>query len=165
MTADVCARLRELHGDGVEPAAIADLDSDATAIAVRPEALAHVMRSLRDEASLGFEMLLDASAVDHAPRTPRFELAYQLLSVENDVRVTVRVVLSDDDPRVDSVSEIWPSADWFEREIWDLHGLRFIGHPNLERLFLDVSFEGHPLRKDFPKRGAPLPRSEEGSAG
>ena len=161
MTPDVCARLRALHGDVVEPAPIAEAGAGGAAVSVRPGALADVMGSLREDPQLRFEMLLDAAAIDHAPRTPRFELAYQLRSVEHEARLTVRVTLADDDPRVGTLTGLWPSADWLEREIWDLHGLRFIGHPKLERLFLGERFQGHPLRKDFPgAAGSSTPRQE-----
>jgi NADH-quinone oxidoreductase subunit C len=137
----------------------ADL-GDATARVATPRIL-EVMALLREDAELGFEMLTDLTAVDHlgggAGDGERFEVVYHLYSVEKNHRVRVKVRVSEDQASVDSVVSLWPSANWMEREVWDLYGIHFRGHPDLRRILLYDEFEGHPLRKDYPKeRRQPL---------
>ncbi|GAA5181170.1 NADH-quinone oxidoreductase subunit C [Niveibacterium umoris] len=115
---------------------------------------------LRDSAELGFEQLIDLCGVDyssHATRSgsvPRFAAVAHLLSVSHNWRLRLRTFAqSDSFPVVDSVSTVWPSANWFEREAFDLYGLMFEGHPDLRRILTDYGFVGHPFRKDFPVSG------------
>ncbi|EFP65159.1 NADH-quinone oxidoreductase chain 5 [Ralstonia pickettii] len=119
-----------------------------------------VMRTLRDDASLKFEQLIDLCGVDYADygdgawNGPRFAAVSHLLSITHNWRVRVRVFAPDDDlPVVASVTTIWNSADWYEREAFDLYGLVFEGHPDLRRILTDYGFIGHPFRKDFPVSG------------
>jgi len=119
-----------------------------------------VMHTLRDDASLKFEQLMDLCGVDYADygngawNGPRFAAVSHLLSITNNWRVRVRVFAPEDDfPVVPSVTTIWSSADWFEREAFDLYGLVFEGHPDLRRILTDYGFIGHPFRKDFPVSG------------
>lgn len=119
-----------------------------------------VMRTLRDDASLKFEQLIDLCGVDYADygdgawNGPRFAAVSHLLSITHNWRVRVRVFAPDDDlPVVSSVTTIWNSADWFEREAFDLYGVVFEGHPDLRRILTDYGFIGHPFRKDFPVSG------------
>jgi NADH-quinone oxidoreductase subunit C len=123
---------------------------DATAI-VRPEELVSVMRFLRDAPGLEFEMLADATAVDYLGESPRFEVVYHLYSLTRNHRLRVKLRVGEEKPEVDSLIPVWPAANWLEREIWDMYGIRFRGHPDLRRLLLYEEFEGHPLRKDYPK--------------
>ena len=118
------------------------------------------LRMLRDHPELRFEMLIDLCGVDYStygdvPREgPRFAVVYHLLSLANNWRARVRVFVPDDAfPIVDSVIEIWPAANWFEREAFDLYGIVFSGHPDLRRLLTDYGFIGYPFRKDFPLSG------------
>jgi len=118
------------------------------------------MRILRDDPLLGFEMLVDLCGVDyHTYRDvewegPRFAVVSHLLSVNNNWRLRVRVFCPDDDlPRVASVIRIWPAANWYEREAFDLFGIVFEGHDDLRRILTDYGFVGHPFRKDFPVSG------------
>jgi NADH-quinone oxidoreductase subunit C len=118
------------------------------------------LRMLRDRSELRFEMLIDLCGVDYStygdvPREgPRFAVVYHLLSLANNWRVRVRVFVPDDAfPIVGSAIEIWPAANWFEREAFDLYGIVFSGHPDLRRLLTDYGFIGHPFRKDFPLSG------------
>jgi NADH-quinone oxidoreductase subunit C len=127
----------------------ADL-GDATAL-VDPGSLLAIMRFLRDEPGLDFEMLTDATAVDWLGQSPRFELVYHLYSLKRNHRVRIKARVPENDPEIASLVSLWPSADWMEREIWDLYGIRFKGHPDLRRILLYEEFEGHPLRKDYPK--------------
>jgi NADH-quinone oxidoreductase subunit C len=129
---------------------------DATAV-VRASQLVDAMRFLRDDPALAFEMLTDVCAVDYLPRVPRFEVVYHLYSVAKNHRLRVKVLVDGDAPGVPSVTPLWESANWMEREVFDLYGIRFDGHPDLRRILLYDEFEGHPLRKDYPKeRRQPL---------
>ncbi|MGM3274099.1 NADH-quinone oxidoreductase subunit C [Ralstonia sp. 24A2] len=119
-----------------------------------------VMHTLRDDTALKFEQLMDLCGVDYADygngawNGPRFAAVSHLLSITNNWRVRVRVFAPEDDfPVVPSVTTIWSSADWFEREAFDLYGLVFEGHPDLRRILTDYGFIGHPFRKDFPVSG------------
>lgn len=119
-----------------------------------------VAKQLRDDRSFGFEQLIDLCGVDYqtygdgAYDDPRFAAVLHLLSVANNWRLRVRVFASDDDlPIVPSVVDIWNSANWYEREAFDLYGIVFEGHPDLRRILTDYGFIGHPFRKDFPVSG------------
>lgn len=134
---------------------------DATAVVAR-EALLDVLRYCRDEPGLAFEMLMDLTAVDYSRYPgredgPRFEVVYHLYSLTHNHRVRIKVPVGEDDPVVPSATGLWPIANWMEREVWDMFGVRFAGHPDLRRLLLYESFVGHPLRKDYPiNRRQPL---------
>lgn len=123
---------------------------DATAVVDRGRIL-DVMRFLRDDPECAFEMLADLTAVDYLPDRPRFEVVYHLLSVSRKQRVRVKARVPEDDPEIESLIPVWPAANWMEREIWDLYGITFRNHPDLRRILLYEGFEGHPLRKDYPK--------------
>ena len=106
-------------------------------------------QALRDQ--LNFDLLSDITAVDYwQKKTPRFEVVYQLVSLASRRRLRLRVPVPDDDPAVDSLTPLWPGANFLEREVWDLYGIRFTGHPDLRRILLYDEFQGHPLRKDYP---------------
>jgi NADH-quinone oxidoreductase subunit C len=118
------------------------------------------LRTLRDRPDLRFEMLIDLCGVDYSTygdvphEGPRFAVVYHLLSLANNWRVRVRAFVPDDAfPIIGSAIEIWPAANWFEREAFDLYGIVFSGHPDLRRLLTDYGFIGHPFRKDFPLSG------------
>ena len=129
---------------------------DATAVVDKARIL-DVLRLLRDDPALQFEMLSDVTAVDLMPRTPRFEVVYHLYSVARNHRVRVKAPVPEEDPVLASAVPLWPSANWLEREVWDMYGIRFEGHPDPRRLLLYEEFQGHPLRKDYPKeRRQPL---------
>ncbi len=129
---------------------------DATA-RIAASSLLDVLRLLRDDPALEFEMLTDLTAVDYLGETPRFEVVYHFYSVAKNHRLRIKVRVSEQAPEVDSATSLWPSANWMEREVWDMYGIRFAGHPDLRRLLLYEEFEGHPLRKDYPKeRRQPL---------
>jgi NADH-quinone oxidoreductase subunit C len=129
-------------------------------LVVDPKHLIATMTALRDVPRLRFETLIDACGVDYSAHEnrawegPRFAVVYHLLSLSNNQRIRVRAFAADDDfPVVPSVVEVWPSANWFEREAFDLYGIVFDGHPDLRRLLTDYGFVGHPFRKDFPLSG------------
>jgi len=108
---------------------------------------------LRDDVQLQYEMLSDVTCVDWYPNEPRFEVVYQLFSIPNKRYLRLKVKLSSGDPSVDSLVPIWPGANFFEREVFDLFGIRFDQHPNLTRIMMPENWEGHPLRKDYPVEG------------
>lgn len=123
-------------------------------VVLKREHLLEVCTFLRDEPSLDFKMPIDVCGVDYAEhREKRFEVVYHLYSVTQKHRIRLKVELMEDDPVVPSLMPIWRGVDWFEREAWDMYGIRFEGHPNLQRILLYEEFEGHPLRKDYPQRG------------
>ncbi len=111
-----------------------------------------VMRFLRDDPRCQFWNITDVTAVDWPGRERRFDVVYHLLSPKHNVRLRVKVETDETTP-VDSIIEVFPGADWFERETYDLYGVLFVGHPDMRRILTDYGFEGHPLRKDFPLTG------------
>ncbi len=119
---------------------------------VEKEDIAKLLIFLRDDVNCQFKQLMDICGVDYPERPQRFEVVYNLLSLVHNNRVTVKVML-DDNSSIPSVSKVFSSADWWEREIWDLFGIFFSGHPDLRRILTDYGFDGHPLRKDFPLTG------------
>jgi NADH-quinone oxidoreductase subunit C len=136
-----------------------EVDRGQLTVAVSAADAAEAFRLLRDDASLAFTIMIDLLGVDyqgHATVTdrPRYAVVYNLLSITHNMRVRVRVDCPDDDfPALDSVIGIWPAANWFEREAFDLYGIVFRGHPDLRRILTDYGFVGHPFRKDFPVFG------------
>jgi NADH-quinone oxidoreductase subunit C len=122
-------------------------------IIVRPDHLSALAEFLFSDAELAFTYLSDVTGVDRFPIEPRFELNYHLLSLSRRDAIRLRVRVPGDAPVVDSVVSLWPTANWHEREIFDLLGVRFTGHPNLKRMLLPDDWEGHPLRKDYPVEG------------
>ncbi|HEY8122814.1 MAG TPA: NADH-quinone oxidoreductase subunit C [Myxococcota bacterium] len=147
-------RLIEAHGAALQ-STHANL-GDATAL-VDPARLVDVMRFLRDDAECQFDMLTDVTAVDYLGEEPRFEMVYHLYSLAKNKRLRVKARVGERAPEIATLCELWPSANWMEREVWDLYGIRFLGHPDLRRILLYEEFQGHPLRKDYPKeRRQPL---------
>jgi NADH-quinone oxidoreductase subunit C len=124
-----------------------------TTIVVPRELLSGAAARCRDDAKLKFNLLSDATCVDRYPIEPRFELNYHLVSIPRRDKVRLRVWLGGQDPVVDSLVPVWPGANWLEREIFDLFGIRFNGHPDLRRILLPDDWEGHPLRRDYPVEG------------
>ncbi|MEZ2130263.1 MULTISPECIES: NADH-quinone oxidoreductase subunit C [unclassified Sinorhizobium] len=116
------------------------------------ENLIALLTFLRDDARCGFVNLTDICGVDWPQRPERFDVVYHLLSPRQNLRVRVKVATGEDQP-VPSACGVYPGADWFERETWDMYGVLFTGHPDLRRILTDYGFEGHPLRKDFPTTG------------
>ena len=125
------------------------LDLQATLYVSRDDVPA-VARALRDHPELGFALLVEITAVDFWPREPRFELVYTLVSIEHRLRARLKVRLHGDDAHVATVSDVWPAANWLEREVWDMFGIVIDGHPDLRRLLMPEDWDGYPLRKDYP---------------
>jgi len=124
-----------------------------TTIVVPRKILRTVAEHCRDHAELQFNLLTDATCVDRFPHEPRFELSYHLVSIPRRDKIRLKVRLSGSDAVVDSLVPVWPGANWLEREIFDLFGIRFEGHPDLRRILLPEDWEGYPLRKDYPVEG------------
>jgi NADH-quinone oxidoreductase subunit C len=120
---------------------------------IRPQCLRRVCEFLRDAPELQFKFLADLTAVDRHPQELRFETVYHLLSLKLNERLRLKVRLPGTDPRVESMVAVWPAANAFEREVFDLFGIVFEGHPYLERILMPEDWEGHPLRKDYPVQG------------
>lgn len=122
-------------------------------LTVNGENIVKILRFLRDDPECLFETLVDITATDQPQRHPkRFDVVYNLLSLSQNNRIRVKIPLSETD-QIPSVIEVYPTADWLEREIWDMFGIPFSAHPDLRRILSDYGFEGHPLRKDFPLTG------------
>src|SRR5215470_11009196 len=118
---------------------------------VNPTRLLDVARFVRDEPALRFDMPIDVTAVDYLGRQPRFEVVYHLYSTGHRHRLRLKARVPEADPSIPSVTPVWAGANWLERETYDMYGIRFSGHPDLRRIYLYDEFEGHPLRKDYPK--------------
>ena len=114
--------------------------------------LTSLLRYLHDDTKMQFWCLIDICGVDYPSRENRFDVVYHLLSPTQNARIRVKVATNETDP-LPSATEIWPGADWFERECWDMYGILFTGHPDLRRILTDYGFDGHPQRKDFPLTG------------
>ncbi len=114
--------------------------------------IVELLKSLRDDSSLQFQQLIDLCGADYPKRVRRFDVVYHLLSMTRNRRVRITVEVDEDTP-VPSICPVYPAANWFEREAFDMYGIFFAGHPDLRRLLTDYGFHGHPLRKDFPMTG------------
>ncbi|MGQ9682520.1 MAG: NADH-quinone oxidoreductase subunit C [Anaerolineae bacterium] len=141
------------------PESVLDLESayGETTIWLRPQDLPAVARMLRDSPELSYGMLKDCCGLDRLDLglRPRFAVAYLLYSLQHNQSLRLMVAVDDGDS-VPSVCSIWPGANWYEREVYDMYGIMFSGHPNLKRLLTPEGFEGHPLRKDFPLGDIPV---------
>jgi NADH-quinone oxidoreductase subunit C len=124
-----------------------------TTFTIQPEDLREVARFCRDE--LSFDYLIDISSVDNLGEEPRFEVVYELYSMTLAIHLRIKLAVSEEVGAVDTVSDIWPTADWHEREIYDMMGIRFNNHPDLRRILMWDGYPFFPLRKDFPLEGLP----------
>lgn len=148
----ILARLRDRFGDRVVETHAHR--GDHTAVLAR-DALVDALRMCRNDGDLRFDLLVDITAVDYLKFPgredgPRFEVIYHLCSVPHNHRIRLKVRVEEDDAVVPSATGFWPIANWLEREVWDMFGIRFAGHPDPRRLLLYEEFVGHPLRKDYP---------------
>lgn len=129
-----------------------DNERDILKIHTKPENVVRLLYFLRDNNKLSFKQLVDVTAADFIDREDRFEIIYQLLSLRFNLRLTVKVTTNGESP-IPSVESVFSNANWFEREVWDMYGIKFKGHSDLRRILTDYGFEGHPQRKDFPLTG------------
>jgi NADH-quinone oxidoreductase subunit C len=146
----IVQRLHAWDSDAV--AQVIEFRGELTLVVPAPY-LRRTAEYLRTEPGLEFSFLSDISVVDRLPASPRFELNYHLLSIPNRQTLRLRVWATGPDPVVDSMTAVYPTADWHERENFDLFGVRFEGHPDLRRILLPDDWEGYPLRKDYPVEG------------
>ena len=128
------------------------IDRGEVTIEVAPANIASVCGFLKHDQ--GFVRLSAVTAVDRYPAEPRFEVVYHLYSVNPTRRVRLKCRLSGENPEIESVTSVWRGANWYEREVFDLFGVRFLNHPDLRRIMLPETWEGHPLRKDYPVTGS-----------
>jgi NADH-quinone oxidoreductase subunit C len=146
----------EAHPENAAVKALADLatdakfDRDELTITVARESIIAAAKAVQEA---GYNFLEDVTAVDWYPSEPRFQIVYHILSHALKQRVRLVVRLDSDDAAVDSITGVWPSANFYEREIFDLFGVHIGGHPNLKRIMMPEEWEGHPLRKDYPVEG------------
>ena len=149
-THPIVQKLRELAPDAVED--WGTFRGELT-VFVRPAMIQKACELLRDASGLLFKYLSDLTVVDRYPDEPRFEVVYHLLSLQTWERLRLKARVAGDDPTIDSVMPVWPGAEAFENEAYDLFGIRFEGHPGLRRILMPEDWEGHPLRKDYPVQG------------
>jgi len=126
---------------------------DDTALISRDK-IVEAAKFLKEDPELDFNVLIDLTAVDclNLDRPHRFEVVYHFYSIAKKHRARLKVPLTEEDPSVDTLTGLWPGANWFEREVWDMFGVKFNGHPNLQRILMYDEFQGHALRKDYPVR-------------
>ena len=152
MSVEALNRAKELLGDVV--VSTHSYRGDDTVV-LKQDGVLQAMRTMRDDPELKLDFLSDLTAVDYFGREPRFEVVYHFRSFKSGARLRVKVEVAEPEdgsnPVVDSVCELWASANWYEREVWDLYGIKFRGHPDLRRILMYEEFVGHPLRKDYPK--------------
>jgi NADH-quinone oxidoreductase subunit C len=146
---DLAAHLKNRLGDVILDSALA---FGELTVRVAPADIVKTATFLRDDERCRFVSIIDISGADYPYRAQRFDVVYHLLSPTKNLRIRVRVH-ADEETLVPSVTGVWPGADWYERETYDLYGVLFSGHPDLRRILTDYGFEGHPLRKDFPLTG------------
>jgi NADH-quinone oxidoreductase subunit C len=163
MSQEALSRAKELLGGAVTGSHA--YRGDETLV-VDPKRIRDALRTLKDDPSLRMDFLIDLTAVDYLGREPRFEVVYHLRSMTTGQRLRVKAPLAENDdpdraPEIDSVVPLWAGANWLEREVWDLYGIKFVDHPDLRRILMYDEFKGHPLRKDYPKeRRQPLVRRD-----
>jgi len=125
-----------------------------TTIVVKPEKIVDLCRTLKENHNTGFKYLSMIAGLDYFPQSPRFGVVYNLYSHKHHARITLKTMLANDAaPAIDSVVKVWATANWHEREIYDMMGIRFHGHPDLRRILMPADWVGFPQRKDYPLRG------------
>lgn len=152
-------KLKERFGDRI---ASNEAIHGRETVLIKSDGAVDFFRALRDDPEFKFEFLMDLFAIDWLERKPRFDLVYNLKSISLGHRLFVKIQVAFPDPHVASVIDVWKSADWLERETYDMMGIRFDGHPDLRRILLYDAFVGHPLRKDYPfqKRQPLVPETD-----
>jgi NADH-quinone oxidoreductase subunit C len=125
-------------------------DRDELTLTIAPEQIVAAASTVQ---KAGYNFLEDITAVDWFPASPRFQISYAILSHQYKERIRLRVLVDESSPVIDSIIPVWPSANYYEREVFDLFGVRFAGHPNLRRIMMPDDWTGHPLRKDYPVEG------------
>jgi len=144
---------------------ITDFRGDLS-IEIKPDHLLEFCKFVKEDPELDFAMCVDVTAIDWAKRKNRFTTVYHIYSLTKNFNLRIKSTIEDaKNPEIDSVTSVWRSADWYERETWDMYGIKFKNHPDLRRMYMPETFEYFPLRKDFPVMGIPgslpLPKKEE----
>ena len=161
---DALAGIGELVAAGMPDAVIAtEMAFGELNLTVRAERIVELVTFLRDDPGCRFGTLIDITAVDYPSRPTRFEVVWQFLSMYRNQRIRLRAAVAEDAP-VPSITSVMPSANWYEREVFDMFGILFTGHPDLRRILTDYGFRGYPLRKDFPTSGYVEVRYDEEAA-
>ena len=145
---DLASRVASMLGDKVD----SNIAFGELTVSIARETIVEAMTKLRDDPRCQFQVLIDICGVDWPARAERFDVVYHLLSPRLNQRLRVKITTDEDTP-VDSIVGVFPAANWFEREAYDMYGILFSGHPDLRRMLTDYGFRGHPLRKDFPLTG------------
>ncbi len=157
----IIQKIKERFADSVIE--FSDFRNDLSVL-LKKEAIHDVALFLRDDADLKFDMCKDATAIDWARRKNRFTVVYHIYSFKNNIELRLKADLDESDLNTVSLVSVWKSAEWYERETFDMYGINYVNHPDLRRIYLPEEFEYHPLRKDFPLLGIPgslpLPKSE-----
>ncbi|CAH0340336.1 NADH-quinone oxidoreductase subunit C [Rhizobium sp. CECT 9324] len=146
---ELASYLKEMRGALI---ATSEITYGELTLTAKAENIISLLTFLRDDVQCGFVNLIDICGVDYPKREDRFEVVYHLLSPRQNQRIRIKVATGEFKP-VPSACPVFPGADWFERETWDMYGILFTDHPDLRRILTDYGFEGHPLRKDFPTTG------------
>jgi NADH-quinone oxidoreductase subunit C len=143
-------RLKERFADAVQE--VSEVHGELTLVVSR-EQIVDICRVLKDDPDLRYNMLMDVAGVDYLGREPRFEVVYHLYSIPHNSRLRLKVRVAEKDLVVPSVTSVWGTANWHEREAFDMLGIRFSDHPDLRRIYMPDDYPGYPLRKDFPSLG------------
>ena len=162
MESPTVASLRKRFADAIVD--VTERPGETTIIA-RADAIVEVCRALRDDSALQYNFLSTITAVDWLEREPRYDVVYHLMSLSSGAVLRLKIQVGADEqpePEAPSVTSIWPAANWYEREVFDLFGIRFAGHPDLRRIEMPDDWVGHPLRKDYPLTGIQLPEPHWG---
>jgi NADH-quinone oxidoreductase subunit C len=146
----VADKLKERFGDAVQE--LSEAHGELTLVVSREQIVA-ICRLLKDDPGLQYNLLMDMAGVDYLGREPRFEVVYHLYSIPHNTRLRLKIRVPEDDLVVPSVTPVWSTANWHEREAFDMLGIQFAGHPDLRRIYMPDDYPGHPLRKDFPILG------------
>jgi NADH-quinone oxidoreductase subunit C len=139
-------KLEETFGDRIRVVPSIDMDT----VMLDRDDIVEVCRFLREQEELDYDLMRDVTCVDYISETPRFEVVYHLYSIYHSHEIRLKVRLEEQDPRIDTITDIWIGANWYEREVYDFFGIEFNNHPDLRRILMYPEFVGYPLRKDYP---------------
>ncbi len=148
----IVEKVKEKFGESVEE--ISDFRDDLC-ITIKKDQIINLGKFLKEDLELQFIMCKDVTAIDWATRKKRFTTVYHIYSLQLNYTLRLKSNIDDDPPTIETVSSVWKSANWYERETWDMYGIKFVNHPDLRRMYMPEGFEYHPLKKDFPVLGIP----------
>lgn len=148
----VIEKLKNQFSDSIVE--VADFRDDLSVL-IKKEKIVDVAKFLKNESDLQFLMCKDVTAIDWATRKKRFTVVYHIFSLKDNFNLRIKTNLDDEPWQIESVTSVWPGANWYERETYDMYGIVFVNHPDLRRMYMPEGFQYHPLRKDFPVLGIP----------